>query len=72
MTVLENVLAGAHIGVHATCGRSLRLPRAAGEERTVREKATHLIDVLGLSTVAEDPAISLRSAYRNCSRSRAL
>jgi len=25
----------------------------------VREKATHLIDVLGLSTVAEDPAISL-------------
>jgi branched-chain amino acid transport system ATP-binding protein len=60
MTVLENVLAGAHIGVHATVWEeALRLPRAAGEERTVREKATHLIDVLGLSTVAEDPAISL-------------
>jgi branched-chain amino acid transport system ATP-binding protein len=60
MSVLENVLAGAHIGVRATVWEeALRLPRAASEERTVREKATHLIDVLGLGPVADDPAISL-------------
>jgi branched-chain amino acid transport system ATP-binding protein len=60
MSVLENVLAGAHIGIHATVWEeALRLPRAAGEERTVREKASHLIDVLGLSSVADEPAISL-------------
>jgi len=38
---------------------ALRLPRAAREERDVREKAAHLVDVLGLSAVAEEPAISL-------------
>jgi branched-chain amino acid transport system ATP-binding protein len=60
MSVLENVLAGAHIGTRATVWEeALRLPRAASEERTVREKATHLIDVLGLGPVAEDRAISL-------------
>jgi branched-chain amino acid transport system ATP-binding protein len=60
MSVLENVLAGAHIGIHATVWEeALRLPRAASEERTVREKASHLIDVLGLSGVADEPAISL-------------
>jgi branched-chain amino acid transport system ATP-binding protein len=60
MSVLENVLAGAHIGTHATVWEeALRLPRAASEERTVREKAAHLVDVLGLSAVAEEPAISL-------------
>jgi branched-chain amino acid transport system ATP-binding protein len=60
MSVLENVLAGAHIGVHATVWEeALRLPRAAGEERTVREKASQLIEVLGLAAVADDPAISL-------------
>ena len=60
MTVLENVLAGAHIGVHASVWEeALRLPRASSEERTVREKAAHLVNVLGLSAVAEDPAISL-------------
>ena len=60
MSVLENVLAGAHLGVHATVWEeALRLPRAASEERAVREKAQHLIDVLGLAPVADDPAISL-------------
>jgi branched-chain amino acid transport system ATP-binding protein len=60
MTVLENVLAGAHIGTHATVWEeALWLPRAATEERTVRDKALHLIDLLGLASVAEDPAISL-------------
>jgi branched-chain amino acid transport system ATP-binding protein len=60
MTVLENVLAGAHISVSANVWEeALRLPRASSEERTVREKAEHLIDVLGLSSVAEESAISL-------------
>jgi branched-chain amino acid transport system ATP-binding protein len=60
MTVLENVLAGAHISVHANLlEEALNLPRATGEERTVREKAGHLVDVLGLGALAEDPAISL-------------
>jgi branched-chain amino acid transport system ATP-binding protein len=60
MSVLENVLAGAHIGVHANLWEeALRLPRAASEERTVRQKAAHLVDVLGLSAVAEESAISL-------------
>ena len=60
MTVLENVLAGAHISVHANLWEeALRLPRATSEERSVREKAAHLVDVLGLSAVSDDPAISL-------------
>ena len=60
MTVLENVLAGAHLGVKANFWEeALHLPRATSEERTVREKARHLVDVLGLATVADDPAISL-------------
>ena len=60
MTVLENVLAGAHIGVSASLWEeALRLPRASSQERAVREKAAHLIDVLGLSAVAEESAISL-------------
>jgi branched-chain amino acid transport system ATP-binding protein len=60
MSVVENVLAGAHLNTHATVWEeALWLPRAAGEERTVRAKAMHLIDLLGLSSVAQDPAISL-------------
>lgn len=60
MTVLENVLAGAHISVHANLWEeALRLPRATSEERSVRKKAAHLVDVLGLSAVSDDPAISL-------------
>ena len=60
MTVLENVLAGAHIGVTTNVWEeALNLPRAASQERTVRGKAEHLIDVLGLSSVAEESAISL-------------
>jgi branched-chain amino acid transport system ATP-binding protein len=60
MTVLENVLAGAHISVHANLWEeALRLPRATSEERTVRQKAEHLVDVLGLSAVADESAISL-------------
>jgi branched-chain amino acid transport system ATP-binding protein len=60
MSVLENVLAGSHIGARATVWEeALWLPRASTEERTVREKALHLIDLLGLTSVAQEPAISL-------------
>jgi branched-chain amino acid transport system ATP-binding protein len=60
MSVLENVLAGSHIGAHATVWEeALWLPRASSEERTVRDKALHLLDLLGLTSVAQQPAISL-------------
>jgi branched-chain amino acid transport system ATP-binding protein len=60
MSVLENVLAGAHIGLHASVWEeALALPRAAAQERDVRGRALHLIDLLGLSAVADEPAISL-------------
>jgi branched-chain amino acid transport system ATP-binding protein len=60
MTVLENVLAGAHIGCGATLWEeAFWLPRAATEERTIKEKAEKLLDLLGLTPVSDDPAISL-------------
>jgi branched-chain amino acid transport system ATP-binding protein len=60
MSVLENVLAGAHIGLHANLWEeALGLPRARGQERDVRERARTLIDLLGLAAVVDAPAISL-------------
>jgi branched-chain amino acid transport system ATP-binding protein len=60
MTVLENVLAGGHIGTDASLWEeALWLPRAAGQERSLRDKARHLLDLLGLSHHAEEPAVSL-------------
>jgi branched-chain amino acid transport system ATP-binding protein len=38
---------------------ALWLPRAASEERTVRDKALHLLDLLGLTSVVDEQAISL-------------
>jgi branched-chain amino acid transport system ATP-binding protein len=60
MSVVENVLAGAHIGATATFWEeALGLPRASSQEKRVRERALHLIDLLGLAGVADEPAISL-------------
>ena len=60
MSVLENVLAGSHIGNHASIAeQGFALPRATKSEMTVREKARHLIHVLGLADVENDAAISL-------------
>lgn len=60
MTVLDNVLAGAHIAMHANFWEeALGLPRASAQERSVRARARHLIDLLGLSAVVDDSAISL-------------
>jgi branched-chain amino acid transport system ATP-binding protein len=60
MSVLENVLAGAHIASHASIWeQSLWLPRAASQERTVREKARELLRLLDLEAVADEAAVSL-------------
>jgi branched-chain amino acid transport system ATP-binding protein len=60
MSVLENVLAGAHIGSTASIWeQSLWLPRAAGQEKTVREKGRELLKLLDLEPYADDAAISL-------------
>jgi branched-chain amino acid transport system ATP-binding protein len=60
MSVLENVLAGSHIGSHASLlEEAFWMGRASKEEATVRDKARHLIDILGLSSVIEEQAISL-------------
>jgi branched-chain amino acid transport system ATP-binding protein len=60
MSVLENVLAGGHIGLHATIWEeALALPRASAQERTVRARALQLIELLGLADAIDAPAISL-------------
>ncbi len=60
MSVLENVLAGSHIGSTAQLWeQALWTPRIAKEERSVREKAEHLLDLLGMSRYRDEGAISL-------------
>jgi branched-chain amino acid transport system ATP-binding protein len=60
MTVLENVLAGGHIKTQATLWeQSVRMPRAAAEERGLRERAHQLLDLLGLEVYAGEAALSL-------------
>ena len=60
MSVLENVLAGAHIGNQASIlEQSLAMPRAKAGERGTREKAKSLLDMLGLAEHADEPAVSL-------------
>jgi branched-chain amino acid transport system ATP-binding protein len=60
MSVLENVLAGAHLTSHAQLWeQALWVPKVAGEERSVREKGEQLLDVLGLSGYRDEAAISL-------------
>jgi branched-chain amino acid transport system ATP-binding protein len=60
MSVLENVLAGGHISTEASLWEeSLWLPRASSQEKALREKAMHLIELLGLGPHADEPALSL-------------
>jgi branched-chain amino acid transport system ATP-binding protein len=60
MSVLENVLSGAHIASTASIWeQSLWLPRASSQERAVREKARDLLKLLDLESVADDAAVSL-------------
>jgi branched-chain amino acid transport system ATP-binding protein len=60
MSVLENVLAGAHLTSHARLWeQALWIPKVSGEERTVRQKGEHLLDILGLAAYRDEAAISL-------------
>jgi branched-chain amino acid transport system ATP-binding protein len=60
MSVLENVLAGAHLASSATIWeQSLWLPRASSQERNTRDKARELLKLLDLEAVADDAAVSL-------------
>ncbi|MGH3319743.1 MAG: ABC transporter ATP-binding protein [Streptosporangiaceae bacterium] len=60
MTVLENVMVGAH--AWTGCGfweAALRLPRHHGEERRIRERAGRALERVGLSALAGRYAESL-------------
>jgi branched-chain amino acid transport system ATP-binding protein len=60
MTVLENVLLGAHHRVaHGIVGTLLRPRRAEREERALRERCRAILGDLGLASVADELASSL-------------
>jgi branched-chain amino acid transport system ATP-binding protein len=60
MSVLENVMVGAHLTArHGFLGAALRLPRARREEAELRARAGELLDEVGLSGLADRPAESL-------------
>jgi branched-chain amino acid transport system ATP-binding protein len=65
MTVLSNVLVGGHCrtrGNFVSC--ALKLPLARREDRRLRERVTHILDMLNLTTVANSPVGSLPYATR--------
>jgi branched-chain amino acid transport system ATP-binding protein len=60
MTVLENVMVGAHAATrHGFWEAFLRLPRHRREEREILERAERALDRVGLSDAAGRPAESL-------------
>jgi branched-chain amino acid transport system ATP-binding protein len=60
MTVLENVMAGAHCRMHAAAWQQmLRTPTARREEAAIRARAEALLDVVGLLPLAHRPATDL-------------
>jgi branched-chain amino acid transport system ATP-binding protein len=60
MTVLENVMVGAHAWTHHGFIQAfLRLPRHKTEEKQIREAAEQALQRTGLSEVARRPAESL-------------
>lgn len=57
LTVLDNVLAGAHVAIHANFFQQLLATvRSRHEERKLRDRAFQLLDVIGLAERAQDPA----------------
>ena len=57
LTLLDNVLIGAHIDFKATAfEQALRLPRARREEKAMREKAMGALKFMGIDHLAEAPA----------------
>lgn len=60
MSVLENVLVGAHIHTNATwLEASIPMPRALNAESASRAKALKMIELVGLKSVADHPAAAL-------------
>lgn len=60
MTVMQNVMLGAHGRTHTDfLSHALRLPSVAREERAIRTVAQELIGFLALDRVAHLPAIGL-------------
>jgi len=60
MSVLENVMVGGHIRLNAGFWRSmLNTPGKRAEERMLKEEALALIDRLGLTERAQEPAVNL-------------
>lgn len=60
MTVLENVMCGAHLSVKSNpFAQSFWLPFVGREEKSIRGKSEALLEVLGLARFAEDAATSL-------------
>jgi len=60
MTVLENVMVGRHVRMHATpFDAALRTPRAVREERAVTERARELLEFVGLSAYEREWARNL-------------
>jgi branched-chain amino acid transport system ATP-binding protein len=60
MSVRENVLVGAHgNGKHGFWEAALRLPRHRDEERALRAQADAVLDEVGLTKLADQPAESL-------------
>jgi branched-chain amino acid transport system ATP-binding protein len=60
MTVLENVMAGAHRLIKTAAWRQmLWTPGARGEDRAVRARAKDLLDLVGLSAARHRPASDL-------------
>jgi len=57
LTLLDNVLIGAHIDFKATAfEQALRLPRARREEKAMREKAMGALKFMGIDDLANAPA----------------
>jgi branched-chain amino acid transport system ATP-binding protein len=60
MTVLENILVGAHLRIRsAPWQQALRLGPVGREERAILMKAEALLEVIGLAGRRDDPAVSL-------------
>ena len=60
MTVLENVMVGAHAtGTSSFLGNALGLPAVRREERRLGSEARRMLGLLGLEEVAERPIASL-------------
>lgn len=60
MTVLDNVMTGAHR--HGHCGllaTLLRLPAVRAEERRLRNEALEVLDFVGLADLQQEPAATL-------------